>query len=279
MHRDVRSTTHLSLAVATSLGALFYMGVAHGQDGAVPNHPMMSDPFFLSLGAFYPESHTTANLNSGTVGVGAFLDFEKDLGLDDRDLVAQFMFRWRMTERWRLETEYYKLDRNQDKTITRTIDWGNRSFPVSASVQSTFKFEDTRVGVGYAFFRTKDKEIGAGLGVHVTRLEASLASPSVGSEVASTSAPLPALSVYAQIALTDRWLLNTRLDRLSLSSGDTDGSISNTGIDFIYQPWRHFNIGIGYRDVAMRVSSTGGNWRGEAQILQHGPLLFVGTTF
>jgi hypothetical protein len=47
----------------------------------------------------------------------------------------------------------------------------------------------------------------------------------------------------------------------------------------VYQPWRHFNIGLGYRDINMEVTSTTKDWRGKAQIRQSGPILFVSSTF
>lgn len=266
------------VAGAMALGMLVSAAGARAE-GGVPEHPMMTDRFFLSIGAFYPESNTQGTLNSGTVGIGTFIDFENDFGLDERKLVGQLMFRMRLSQRWRLEVDYFKIDRNNSRELARTISFGDVNFPLSAEVRSSFNFQDARIGAGYSFFRSKDKEVGIGLGVHMTKFEASLETSTGATERASTSAPLPALTVYSQVALTDRWLLSMRLDRLSLDMDDTTGSVSTTGFDFVYQPWRNFNIGIGYRDVNMQISSTGDDWRGEAQIQQHGPLVFIGTTF
>jgi hypothetical protein len=245
----------------------------------VPEHPMLADRYFFSLGAFYPESNTQGSVNSGTVGIGSFIDFESDMGLDERKLVGQIMFRMRLSERWRLEAEYAKVDRDHEKSVSRSIDFGDLSIPVSASVETSFSFEDARVAVGYSFFRTKDKEVGIGLGIHAAKMETSLDTQNFGSQSASTSGPLPTVSIYSQVALTDRWLLNVRLDRLSLDSGDVSGSVSSTGIEFVFQPWRHVNIGLGFRETSMDLSSTGDDWRGQVQVQQHGPLVFIGTTF
>jgi hypothetical protein len=163
--------------------------------------------------------------------------------------------------------------------VSRTIDWGDLNIPIDAVARGSFDVEDARIGVGYSFFQRKDKEVGVGLGAHVMSMEAKFTTRNFGSEGASQSAPLPVVTFYARIALTDRWLLSVRVDRLSLDVGDTDGSIFSSGTDFVYQPWRHFNIGIGYRDINMEVTSTSEDWRGKAQIRQSGPLLFFGSTF
>jgi hypothetical protein len=233
----------------------------------------------VGAGVVWAESNVTANLNTGRVGLGTFIDFEDDVGLDEQNPIGQLMFRMRLSERFRLEAEYFKLDRDNEKQVSRTIDWGDLNIPIDAVARGSFDVEDARIGVGYSFFQRKDKEVGVGLGAHVMSMEAKFTTRNFGSEGASQSAPLPVVTFYARIALTDRWLLSVRVDRLSLDVGDTDGSIFSSGTDFVYQPWRHFNIGIGYRDINMEVTSTSEDWRGKAQIRQSGPLLFFGSTF
>ena len=265
--------------VIAAFAAISLANPAYADDEARPDHPMMSDRFFIGAGALYAESNVTANLNTGRIGLGTFIDFEDDVGLEENNWIALFLFRMRLSERWRLEAEYFALDRDNEKQVSRTIDWGNLSIPINAVAKGSFGMDDARVSVGYSFFQRKDKEIGVGLGAHVMSMEAEFSTRNFGSERASTSAPLPVFTLYARMALTDRWLFNVRVDRLSLDTGDIDGSIFSSGTEFVYQPWRHFNIGLGYRDINMEVTSTGSDWRGKAQMRQSGPLLFFSSTF
>jgi hypothetical protein len=271
----VGTATIVAMALATMLSP----DRAFAEEDTLPDHPMMSDRFFVGAGVVWAESNVTANLNTGRVGLGTFIDFEDDVGLDEQNPIGQLMFRMRLSERFRLEAEYFKLDRDNEKQVSRTIDWGDLNIPIDAVARGSFDVEDARIGVGYSFFQRKDKEVGVGLGAHVMSMEAKFTTRNFGSEGASQSAPLPVVTFYARIALTDRWLLSVRVDRLSLDVGDTDGSIFSSGTDFVYQPWRHFNLGIGYRDINMEVTSTSEDWRGKAQIRQSGPLLFFGGTF
>jgi hypothetical protein len=267
-----------SVAVA-ALGALLLAVAARAEDDTPPDHPMMSDRYFVGAGVVYAESNVTANLNTGRIGLGTFIDFEDDVGLDESNVIGLLQFRMRLSERWRLEAEYFRLDRDNEKQVSRTIDWGNLNIPINAVAKGTFNMEDARVGVGYSFFQRKDKEVGVGLGAHVLSLEAAFSTRNFGSQRGDVSAPLPVLTFYARMALTDRWLLSVRVDRLSLDTGDIDGRIFSSGTDFVYQPWRHFNIGIGYRDINMEVTSTSEDWRGKAQVRQSGPMLFISSTF
>jgi hypothetical protein len=274
-----RNDNSVAASIAAAALGLLLTDAACAEDDAPPDHPMMSDRYFVGVGALYAESDVTANLNTGRIGLGTFIDFEDDVGLAENNWIGLILFRMRLSERWRLEAEYFRLDRDNEKQLSRTIDWGNLSIPINAEAKGTFNVEDARVSVGYSFFRRKDKEIGVGLGAHVMSMEASLNTRNFGAAGASESAPLPVVTFYARMALTDRWLLNVRVDRLSLDTGDIDGSIFSSGTEFVYQPWRHFNIGLGYRDINMEVTSTSEDWRGKAQIRQSGPILFFSSTF
>lgn len=265
--------------MVVSVISLARSAAAEESEERIPDHPMMSDAWSVMAGVLWAESNVTANLNSGTIGAGALIDFEDDMGLDETSLIGLFSARWYFTRRWQLSVEYFKLDRDNEKQVQRTVDWGDLTIPIDAQAKGTFNIEDFRVSIGYSFFRSKDKEVGVGLGAHVARLEAGLNTRNFGSQFASETAPLPFINVYARMALTDRWLLSVRVDRLSLDTGDIDGKVFSSGFDVVYQPWRHFNIGLGFRDINFQISSVSDDWRGKAQIQQSGPMLFVGGSF
>jgi hypothetical protein len=274
-HSSSLSRTTLFLSIFL---ALLHAGAVLAQDDEIPDHPMMTDTWFIGVGALWADSNVTGSLNRGRLA-GAILDFEDDLGLDEENFVGVLTVRAHFAERWRFEAEYFKLDRDNERLISRTVDWGEETIPIDAAVRSTFDLEDTRVSFGYSFFRTKDKEVGIGLGAHVTRLEASLSTQRRAGQAAAETAPLPFVTVYARMALTDRWLLNIRVDRLSLDTGSIDGKVFSSGTEFVYQPWRHFNIALGYRDINYQISSTSEDWNGKAQVQQSGPILMISSTF
>jgi hypothetical protein len=143
--------------------------MASAQSGAdaaetetVPIHPALTKPLFLAAGVYYPTSATNALLAPSGGGTGVGVDFEDTLGLSEREATGIVSARWRFAEKWRLEAEYFGLKRSATRTLATEIEWGDTTYPVGTAVDSTFDITDTRLAVGYTFFKRKDKEIGVG---------------------------------------------------------------------------------------------------------------------
>ena len=66
-----------------------------------------------------------------------------------------------------------------------------------------------------------------------------------------------------QFALTDRWAIDARLDRFSLSYDHYSGDITSMAMDVLYQPFRHVGFGLGYRAMFIDLTSTTDKWTGE----------------
>ena len=249
---------------------------------AIPDHPALRDKFYFTLGAYFPRTTTSAELGSRT-GVGANIDFENTLGMKESKDVPMAMARWRTSNRWRIEAEYFQLNRSGDKIVDRTINWGDQTFPVNSEVSSKFNFSDLRLSAGYSFFRTKDKEVGVGLGLHVAGYDAALSGnfngAPIGSQSEKVTAPLPVLSFYGQFALTDRWAVGGRMDRFALKYGKYSGNLTGIGLDVMYQPFKNVGFGIGSRALALKVSAEDAGRTAEFKQTFQGPTLYVNASF
>ncbi|MBX9629455.1 MAG: hypothetical protein K2X67_02945 [Burkholderiales bacterium] len=261
-----------------AISALVSGTVCAGEE-KIPFHPALNDRFYIGAGIFAPKTSTEARLDSTTLGVGASVDFESALGLQGHKSVPNFLARWRITERWRVEAEYFELNRTGQKNLERDIQWGDAVFPVGSNVNSKFDFSDTRVSVGYSFFKTVDKELGIALGAHVTRYDASITSNGIGTQGGAVTAPLPVLSAFGQFALTDRWAIAGRLDRFSLTYDQYSGGITSMALDLLYQPLRHVGFGVGYRSMYVDVTSTNTKWTGQITQSFEGPVLYANVSF
>jgi hypothetical protein len=275
-------TTRSWLTAATlvlGMTAAFTAAAAPAETETIPSHPLFSDRFIFELGGFYARSSTQASLSTAGGGGGVIVDFEDAFGLDERKLTTIGGFTWRMTERWRLEVEYFGLNRSATRTLANNVDWGS-GFTSGTTVDASFNFYDTRVSAGYSFFKRRDKELGIGLGLHVAGIKASVASTSGGTaEAADVLAPLPVLNLYGMFALTDEWAVRMRMDWLSLSYGDYTGDIRNTAIDVLYQPFRHVGFGLGMRGLILDVKIEDPGWTGRARTAYTGPAAFMTVSF
>src|SRR5262245_41295021 len=165
-----------ALCLALPLGAL--------AQEPPPDHPALRDRFYLGAGVYMPRTRTEAQLNSTRLGIGTNIDFERALGFEDSKPVPAVFARWRLSNRWRLEAEYFELNRTGQRSLDREIRWGDSVYPLNADVSSSFDFSDLRVSVGYSFFRTIDKELGVGVGLHAARYRISLTGTVLGHVVA-----------------------------------------------------------------------------------------------
>jgi hypothetical protein len=246
-------------------------------------NPALNDEIFIGLGAFYgAKVNTTAQLNSQSLGVGTSLDFQNTLGMPDTAWGPAAEFRWRMSEHWRLEVNYFWIGQNGTKTLDRDIQWGDVVFPVNAQVNSKYGFSDLRTSVGYSFYKTSDKELGVGLGLHVLAWQASIGTPAQGTEGGNVLAPLPVISIYGGFALNEQWSVNARLDEFSLTYQQYHGGITYLGLNLLYQPFRHFGFGVGYTGIFLNFSadSTGlGSFQGKLNQNVQGPSFFVNASF
>jgi len=262
------------------IGAMLGLGLvpAHAQE-PVPIHPALQDRFYMSVGAFLPKTSTSAQLDSKTLGTGVNIDFEQALGITTQKTVPDIFARFRFNDRWRIEAEYFQLNRRGDQALDRDIQWGDAVFPAGTQVQTKFNFSDVRLSGGYSFFRTADKELGVGFGFHLAGYDVSLNAASQGTEATKVLAPLPVLSVYGQFALTERWAVGGRLDRFSMSYDKYDGNITSLALDLNYQPFRHVGFGLAYRSLYITLTATGDRATGKFAQTFQGPLLYMNASF
>jgi len=246
---------------------------------ALPEHPLLTDKFRVSLGGFYAESTTQARLAASNGGVGADVSLEDALGLDVRQLIGEAQAYWRFGERWRLDMTYFNLDRSASRQLSADVTWGDNTYTAGTTVNSNFKVSDLRAAAGYSLFRTQDKELGIGGGLHVTGFKVGLDASGVGARSESVTAPLPFLTLYANIAFTDRWAFSARSDWLSLAYDKYAGSIRASAVDIVYQPWRHFALGFGVHNLTLRVDVDNPHSQFGARMVLQGPALFASYSF
>ena len=209
--RSVNGNPALRFAVVASmvLAGIFTSSIAVGQESSWVVNPGLQDRWTLEIGAYSPTVETTAHLN-GPFGNGTTVNFEEDLNLKDRKTSATVLGKVRIGDRWRIEAEYFGLDRGGSRAINRTITWGDNVYPIGTTVSSTFDTDIFRLAGGYSFVKNDTAEVGIALGLHATDFRLSLGATGVGTQQADALAPLPTVGLYASYAFSPRADLGTR---------------------------------------------------------------------
>jgi hypothetical protein len=251
---------------------------AHAAD-EVPQHRLLNDTFRVTVGGFYAESNTAARLSSSTGGVGVDVNFEDTLGLEARKPVGEFAAYWRFAERWRVDVDYFRLNRSATRQLSADLAWGDQTFTAGTTVNSNVQISDLRAALGYSFFRRTDKELGVGLGLHTLGFKASIDAAGVGGRTESVTAPLPFIGLYGAFALTDTWALTVRADWLSLAYDKYSGGIRASAIDVVYQPFKNVAFGVGLHSLNLRLDVDNPNSKFQARVALQGPAAFMSVSF
>src|SRR5688572_2196401 len=265
------SATRSAFRAGAALFLFLAGGIASAQQIA---HPGLTDRWTLQIGAYSPQVDTTASLNGTGGRVGTSINFEEDLNLTDRKTMPSILASVRLGERWKIEAEYLYLRRSGTRAISRTINWGDNTYPIGATVSSEFDSDIYRLSVGWSFIKDSQRELGVVLGVHATDFSASLSSATGGIRSGDTLAPLPTIGLYGAYAFTPKWLLSGRIDYFSLKYEDYDGSLANLSIGVDYRVARNFAIGLGWRHIDYDVDVTKPNFTGGVRYKFNGPALY-----
>ncbi len=133
-------------------------------------HPAQNSVLQLGAGAFF--SNTDYSARFGSVGDGSTeVDFDK-LGMDTDKTVPFGFVRWRFTDRWRLEGNYFSTDNDGSGQTTGDIEWGGVIYNGKVKVSNDTKL--ARAAVGYSFLKNDRAELGAGVGLHYLDWETTL---------------------------------------------------------------------------------------------------------
>lgn len=245
---------------------------------AVAQH--LNDRFWFHASGYLAQMETTGRSDFiASNRPGTVLNFEDELGLDERSSLPLFQIGARAGERWRFELEYFALRRSGLRAVAREITWGEAVFPAFASIATDFDSDIVRLSAGYSFLRTDRTEMGAVLGVHATRFRVALTlAAGIGPEVVvgrteaeKVLVPLPTLGLYATHAFTPQWSVGGRIDYFSLKYREYDGSLVNAAAGLAFRFNDRASVSLGYRYVEYTLDMTTARWRGGVTYRFSGP--------
>jgi len=250
---------------------------AASQPAAAPGDDQRT---WLEVSTFRPAMSSSARADWVAAGrPGTPVSFERDLGLPDDKTLPSVLLGTRIGERWWVEFEYLTLRRSASRRLEREIAWEDTVYPVSASLDTRFESDVARASVGATLLSGPSHEIGAVLGLHVTRFEVELSgrvASGASSAAASTErrqvlVPLPTIGLQGRLTIAEGWDAAGRLDWFALSGDGWRGSLVNVSAGLHWRATAQFGLSLGWRLVEYRVEGERGDWRGEVRYRFSGP--------
>lgn len=265
-----------------SLACLVGPPTAHADDVN-----MIEQRWQLALGTFINASELEIRLDGQAGDQGTTVDWGDTFGDED---VSRFRFDglWRFSGKHRLRMLYTDYSRGRTETLQEDIEWGGETLPVNASATAEFGFEIIELAYEYAFLRSDNYEVAAGIGLHYTTFDASITatvtSPGGGGSTtlggpASVDAPLPVIGAHGIWRVGGDFYLDAHAQFFALSIDEYDGSIMNYRAALIWQPMKAFGLGVGYDYFKIDVDVDADRFNGSMDWTYSGPQVFVNFTF
>lgn len=201
---------------------------------------------------------TAIRLDSATLGKGTTLNFEDDLGLDNRKWIPTLSFEWQISKKHRLAARWQDIPRGSTTQILEEIEWGDEIIPIESNVSLDFQVE--QIFFDYTYYPwVKEKWAGGfGLGLRWMDLLAVLKVDGIEFEdQLDVAAPLPYVNFEYRRMLGGHWRFKAGLGWFYLSLGDVSGGqwIGRLATEYITN--RRWGFGI-----ALNASAINVDWEG-----------------
>jgi hypothetical protein len=240
----------------------------------------ISDHFALTAGFFWGSVSTFGRFDSPAGIEGTPFTAEHDLGLTGQARQPFIEIMFRLEERSRLRVDFIDLRRAADKTIDRTIQYGDQTFLVDNPVHSEFDWRQMDLTYTYSFLRGERYELGAGVGVHLLEAEASAEIPTTPQYADFNGAgPFATLALDGTWRISRHWALSARGNYLRIRIGSVGGMMGQYHADLQYRWKRNLAFGLAYRRQEVELDLHGTDPSGVLKFNISGPELFGRVSF
>jgi hypothetical protein len=229
--------------------------------------PMITDPFDFSLGGFLIDLNTSAAVGSG-VGIGSIIQLEEIFGLDEDQSLLRLGFRWDFDRKHSIGLTWFAISRTSSGVFGQTVDFADLRFV--AYYESAFKVD--YYGLEYRYSLINNNRVNAGFSFGVSTFDFSIgiegdayliaeipSNPIVEYHAANADiiAPVPAIGMFIEYAVTRKLIVSSQLQYVDLSISGYDGRFMDIQLTADWFFTRHFGIGGGIASTDISVTYTG----------------------
>ena len=249
-------------------------------------HPILTDKYQFGIGLFYPSKSIDIGVDGSEPDDGD-IEFGKAFGFDGSQATFFFGFDWRFSEKWKLSFEYFGLKNSGSRVLLEDVEWEDLIFKEGTNVNAGIDFNLYRIYVGRSFSRGQKHEFGGGLGVHAMNVKTFIEGDALTSEGShsfensrkSITIPLPNLGLWYYYAPTMKWAFTTRLDIFAISIGSFSGVLWDITPGVQYQLFKNVGLALNYRYIKIGAEFDTTDWKGNVDIVFHGPSFTITGNF
>jgi len=212
----------------------------------------------VRLGVFWVgQINSSITVRSESFPVGAFIDLSKDFGLGDSVTVPRGIFTYRFSRRHQVNFNYFRISRDNQIVLERTIEIGENEFPVGAVINTFSDVKVFKAAYTWLFYDSDKVVLGASLGLNVVDFNVGLnvaasAGFNADGEVkgtAGTTAPLPVVGLRLVYRATPKLSLVAVFDVLVFEAGSYRGTFQDSYALLDWRFSKHFSVGGGFNSL------------------------------
>jgi hypothetical protein len=288
---ESRMRVPAAFVLAVGSGCVLSVPVAHGaaasRDSAPPRTaPEIASPItdHFALRASYLTARTTTDvrLDPASGGPGTAFSAEDDLGLDHRVDQGRVELIFRLLERHRLRMDFFRLNRDGDRTLNRLLVFGDNTYLANDRVVSRFNWQTLGFTYSYSVLRTDRAELGLGFGLHLLQAD-------TRGEVRARNLRQQnsAAGVFPTVALDGTWRISKRFaatlrgQYFGATTNGVEGSSEDYHFDVQYRWQRNLAAGVGLTWLRTHLGSDTSNrdFAGRLDLKDSGPEFFLRVSF
>ena len=240
------------------------------------------DRFNFSVGGYYASAETNVGANMVDDEYGGSVNLENDLGFPDHKTVPRVRLDFLLGERQGFSFDYFSVNREHGRTLSRGISYDGNNYDASASVRGKLDFDFGSAAYRWWFGNGNDV-FGVGLGgawyrVHAgIRGSASVNGDTVGDVDSHTSAQAwaPELQLGWRHAFNDQWRMYADASGVKKNGGHLHGHIYNVDFGVEYYPWANLGLGAEYDYTRIKLNQQHSRYDDSLDMKLDGPSLFV----
>ncbi len=266
------------------VAAIITLGMATGSAVAAEDEApgvAFPDKYMIRLGTYIVDgSDTQFSVSSNKLGLGTVIDYQRDLGGENRDTIPRIDAYYRFNERHRIDFTSFSIDRKGSRTLAIDITIGDESYSAEETVNSSIKYTLYKLGYAYSFYHSPKVELSFTTGLNITSYDLSFSDTTGGkAEAAGFTAPLPMFGLRMGYAITPKWSVNYVAEAFFIEFEDKlKGALVNYELNTEYKLFKHFAIGAGLARMGTNVEVNDDDWKGQVSDSYRG-YTFFGTFY
>ena len=234
------------------------------------------DKWMIRLGAYIVDGAKTQFSVTSDLGIGALIDYQKDLGGEDSDTIPRIDVYYRFNERHRIDFTSFSVDRKGTRTLSIDFTIDGQDYNIGETVDSDIKYTLYRLGYGYSFYHSPKTELTLTAGLNFTSYDLKFAlDDGSKSESAGVTVPLPVIGLRMGYAITPKWNVRYVSEVFFFDIDDSfRGAILNYELTTEYRLFKYFALGAGVARIGVNAEVDDDDWRGTISDSYRGLNLF-----